>query len=133
MLLSDLVGIKFSDDGESPESGFDCYGLVIYVYREFYNIEIPSYKHNKIEPLDSKKIERQIVRAYNSGNWIKIDEPEEPNLVTIKNHPVFVNHIGVYIGDGKFIHALKKVGVIISSINDRFWKPKIVGFYRWKE
>lgn len=131
--ILDLVGIPFSDVGESPQEGFDCYGLVVWVYKHIYGIDIPSYRHEEIEPMDSLSIQKAILRAYKEGKWELVDNPIEPSLLTIKNHPVYVNHVGVYVGDGKFIHSLKKVGVILSKVNDRFWSKRIVGVYRWKK
>jgi len=64
----------------------------------------------------------------------KIDEPVAGCAVVMAidpMHPDLIQHIGVYIGEGKFIHILENHGVIVSRINDRFFSKKIRGFYRW--
>jgi cell wall-associated NlpC family hydrolase len=45
--------------------------------------------------------------------------------------PSIVHHFGVYIGNNKFIHTLKKQGPQITSLNDTTYRKRIRGFYRW--
>jgi cell wall-associated NlpC family hydrolase len=46
--------------------------------------------------------------------------------------PNLVQHLGVYIGEGKFIHIMQKTGVVVTRIDHAFFKRKIRGYYRWK-
>lgn len=134
MQLSDLIGIPFSKDGESPQEGFDCWGLVRFVYKEFYGIELPDFNHSNIHYLNGKKVHKIIEEEQNDEKlWEKLNEPEEPCILAIKNHPLYINHTGIYVGRGKFLQSLEKVGVILSDIHDKYWSQKIVGFYKWKE
>ena len=127
--IESLIGLPFKNFGTNPKEGFDCYGLVVYVYKKFFNIEIPNYNHNLINAFNSEDIHKVIEEE--RKNWKRLKIPKKPALVLIKNHPIYINHIGVYIGEDRFIHALDKVGVIMSSINDKYWKRKIVGFLKW--
>ena len=126
--MINLIGIPFKQGGNNID-GFDCYGLVVYVFKNFYGIEIPNYNHQIIDAFNATDINTTIDKALK--NWQEIKEPEEPCAVLIRNHPVYVNHIGVYVGGNKFMHALKKVGVILSDINDKYWSKKIEGYYKW--
>jgi cell wall-associated NlpC family hydrolase len=46
--------------------------------------------------------------------------------------PGCVQHFGVYLGDGKFIHTLKKVHSCISNVRDPYWSNRIRGYYKWR-
>ena len=126
----DLVGIPFKKFGTNPKDGFDCYGLVVWVYKHFYHTDIPTYNHDIIDAFNGEQIHEIIKR--NEKDWESIENPTEPSVVLIRNHPVFVNHIGVYIGRGNFLHSIEKTGVIVSKLHDRYWGKKIVGFLKWK-
>lgn len=79
---------------------------------------------------DSSAIEREI----SSGRWTKLDTPEIGCAVAMaldSFHPDKVQHLGVYIGENKFIHILEDIGVLTTRIDDRFFRRKIKGFYRW--
>jgi cell wall-associated NlpC family hydrolase len=125
----DLVGIPFKKGGSNLE-GFDCYGMVRFVYSKFFHTEIPYYNEG-MKTWEGKEI-NEIIDSY-KGEWKEVSEPQVPCSVFIRNHPLYVNHIGVYVGEGKFLQCLRKVGVILSDINDDYWKRKIVGFWVWKK
>ena len=60
--------------------------------------------------------------------WQKLAQPVLGCLVLIRLSPdVWANHVGIYIGDGKFIHAYSATGVSIGRL--RRWRSRIVGFY----
>jgi len=68
------------------------------------------------------------------GRWERIEEPEAGCAVLMAlspEMPEVVQHFGVYVGGGRFLHTLEKTGSILSSAHDGFWKLKIRGFYRW--
>jgi len=80
--------------------------------------------------IDAKIIEKELA----SGRWLPLSEPEVGCAVVMAldpMHPDLVQHLGVYIGEGKFIHILEDMGVIVSRINDRFFNRKIKGFWKW--
>lgn len=69
-----------------------------------------------------------------SGKWQRIDTPEPGCAVLLaleSGTPELCQHLGVYIGCRRFIHILESRGVMISMIDDRFFGPKIRGYYRW--
>lgn len=108
MTYEDLIGKPFKRGGDDIK-GFDCYGLVIFIYKEFFGIEIPSYGHKNIDAFKGESINKVIDK--NKGEWVRIDKPEIPCAVFIKNHPLYVNHVGVYIGNNKFLHCLKRLAL----------------------
>lgn len=95
-------GGKYVWGGTTPE-GFDCSGYVQYLYKK-HNINLP-----RTAWAQSKK-----------GTTVEIDDLQKGDLLfflTDKKRGIPVTHVGIYIGEGKFIHAAsKKKGIIISSL-----------------
>lgn len=102
-----FLGVKYVWGGSSPK-GFDCSGFVMYVYKKF-GVNLLHNAH-----LQSK-----------SGTPVKREGLEPGDLVffdTNGGHN-YINHVGIYIGNGKFIHAS-------SSRTGRYVKiSELSGFY----
>jgi len=105
-----LLGVKYRYGGTSPSSGFDCSGFVYYVYKQFgITLERSSINQSK----KGTKIDKADLVP---GDLVFFDTNGGRNAV---------NHVGIYIGDGKFIHSSSgssKRKVVISSLNDGFYK-----------
>lgn len=109
------VGCPYVLGAVGPDK-FDCSGLVYYVARESIQKQLPRtakalYSYCRVVP-DSKK--------------------EVGDLLFFKtnNSGASVTHVGIYIGNNQFISAISdgpNTGVIISSLNQPYWKPKYVG------
>ena len=90
--------------GGTKPNAFDCSGYMQYIY-EKEGIEIPrtAYQQSKV------------------GKYVERDELEKGDLLfflTDKKRKIPVTHVGLYLGDDKFIHAAsKKKGIIISSLS----------------
>lgn len=97
--------------GGSSKKGTDCSGLVMAVHQEF-GVSLPHSSHEQgrygtiVSPDDSLKRGDLLFyySSYNSSN--------------------FITHAGIYLGDGTFIHASAKSGVIITKTSDTYWKSK---------
>lgn len=125
---ADLIGIPFVDGGRSLK-GFDCYGLVIELYRRI-GIELPDYQ---IHCEDVTRISSKIDEC--RPQWERING-ESPNYCLVVMHLYdnkFCNHTGVYLGNNQFIHTREKIGVNIDRIDSIAWKRKIEGFYTLRE
>jgi len=133
--LKKFIGCPFKNGGRGevdPASNkpfYDCYGLFMAIYRA-YGIELPDFR---ISCFATEQIREQFEKEV--GRWEPLDKPVAPcavALATNPNYPGMVCHFGVYIGNGWFIHALRKTASIASTIYDPIWKNKIKGYYRWK-
>ena len=127
-MFDDLIGVPFVDGGRSL-AGMDCWGLVMEIYKR-YGVKLPDYK---IACEDASSINNAIDSSRFA--WERIEgSPPSPSLVVIRFNTIkLCNHTGVYIGDQRFIHTRKKIGVNVDSIDSPAWKLRIEGFYTPKE
>lgn len=129
---TDLIGVPFANRGRDVKTGLDCYGLVKEVYKRFGH-DIPEYTADYD---DVKKVNELITgKTSIKSNWkkVNIDVMPVPCLLAIRFGvpPGVVNHTGVYIGDGKFIHIRENIGVCVDRINSPAWKRQIEGCYEF--
>jgi cell wall-associated NlpC family hydrolase len=99
---SSYVGHRYVWGGQSPSTGFDCSGLVSYVMRQY-----------------GVRLTRTASGQYrDNGTHIDKSELVPGDLVFFSNNGHSVTHVGIYVGDGKFVHASgTNTGVIISSLD----------------
>lgn len=127
--VEELVGVPFVDGGRDFRTGLDCWGLVREAYKRVNRAELPDFK---ICAFHSAIINLQINDQASLRNvWQKIEKPERGCLVLIKNHPRFINHIGLCVDEQHFIHTLKKLNAVIEPLNHPLWKRRTRGFFRY--
>lgn len=108
-------GVPYRWGGRSPRSGFDCSGLVQAVYGK-WGILLP-----------------RVARAqYKMGMPVKSDKLLPGDLVFFKNtYRRGLSHVGIYVGDGFFVHAARTgVGVILSRLDSGYHKQHWAGARR---
>jgi cell wall-associated NlpC family hydrolase len=125
--LDKFIGIPFVNHGRDL-NGCDCYGLARLVWQELTGNELPDYVISCMDTLGiSNQINKDIVQ------WERVvGEPPVPSLMLIKfdfDHPDWCNHIGVYVGNGMFIHTRKEANSCKERIDSLHWKSRIEGFY----
>ncbi|MFJ7825240.1 C40 family peptidase [Psychrobacillus sp. NPDC096623] len=109
----DLIGIKYRGGGTS-KAGFDCSGFVSYVYKDL-GVGLP----------------RTSSGMYSSGSKVNKSDLTSGDLVFFNTSGKGVSHVGIYIGDGKFIHSSSSKGVSIAKVNDPYyWGKRYVGAKR---
>lgn len=79
-----------------------------------------------------KIIARSSSQLYKESDHIKMKNLEEGDLVFLKIGSKDVSHVGVYLKDDKFVHASTKKGVMISSLQEQFFKDTYYGAGRLK-
>ncbi len=124
------LGVSFKFGGVSIEDGFDCWGLIVNIYvdlgfGELYGTKLhSSYKTNWY--LNGQNY---FIENYHH-QFIEVKQPRLFDIVLFNLHGVVGDHVGVILSNNKFIQCTKPSGVNISKL--KLWKPKIVGFYRFK-
>ncbi len=104
------LGIPYVYAGASPSGGFDCSGLVMYVFAQV-GISLPHYAASQ----------------YGYGMPVSQDQLEAGDLVFFDG----LGHVGIYIGGGNFIHAPHTGDVVkISSLSESWYTENYVGARR---
>ena len=112
-----LLGTPYRWGGSSPESGFDCSGLVSYVFRTALGIELPRVSRDMASITNGKAIERS---ALNVGD-----------LVFFGRNGKRVDHVGIYVGEGRFLHAPSRgKDVRVDSMANGYWSGKFLSARR---
>ena len=107
-----LLGTPYRWGGNSPDRGFDCSGLVGYVFRNGLGIELPRISR------DMATVGEQI---HDRSALV------EGDLVFFSRRGGHVDHVGIYIGDGKFLHAPRTgKDVEVASLASGYWAQKFM-------
>lgn len=91
--------------GGLSKRGVDCSGFVYITFRSQFGFTIPRTTESQV------KIGTKVAR----------DNLQVGDLVFFQTS-FFYNHVGIYLGESKFLHASTSRGVIISSLNEQYWK-----------
>jgi cell wall-associated NlpC family hydrolase len=127
--ISKFIGIPFVNGGRDY-SGCDCWGLVKLIYKELANIDLPEYH---ISCHDTAKISTAVNMS--RRDWVKLAAPEVPCLVVMyldRENPIMPSHVGVYVGNGEFIHTIEKQNSRIEKTSHLFYKNIIEGYYAYR-
>lgn len=107
------LGVPYRYGGTS-ENGFDCSGFVLTVYKEL-GIKLP----------------RTSSSMYQVGEKVSKDDLQPGDLVFFNTSGSGISHVGIYYGDGKFIHSQTGKGVSITELDDKwYWGDRYVGAKR---
>ncbi|NYT68090.1 cell wall-associated NlpC family hydrolase [Pusillimonas noertemannii] len=110
-----FLGVKYKYGGESPNTGFDCSGLVSYAAEKSLGLKLPRR---------SADIARQ-------GISVKRSELKRGDLVFFNTRGSRFSHVGIYLGDHKFVHAPRTGAVVrIEDMNIAYWKKRYNGARR---
>ena len=103
---SQHVGAPYRPGGASPAGGFDCSGLVRYAYGKV-GVNVP---HSSLDQATSgRAIERDKLRR---GDLLVFRDTYRPGP----------SHTGIFVGDGRFVHAAdERAGVTVSRLTDAYW------------
>lgn len=110
-----LVGTPYRYGGNTPEGGFDCSGLVNYVFRDMLDLRLPrtsrdlaAYQGPKIDP---NQLSTADLVFFGSGGQ--------------------VTHVGIYVGEGRFVHAPSTGGTVrLDHLDGNYWKTRYSGAKR---
>lgn len=106
-----LLGTPYRWGGTSPDSGFDCSGLVNYVFRTTLGIELPRVSREMAS--NGEKVDRAALTA--------------GDLVFFGRRGKRVDHVGIYLGDGQFVHAPRSGrDVTVSRLDTGYWAGRFL-------
>lgn len=128
-IIRRYVGVPFKNQGRTIE-GLDCYGLVMMIYADqgFKLFDLDHPYPTKWAVLANVTGKNYLLENYHR-QWKEAEHPNFLDLICFNNAEGVGHHVGVYLGDGKFIHTIK-AGTVVCSIQG--WKDKVRGFYRKK-
>ncbi len=110
----EMLGVRYRHSGMSEKSGFDCSGLVKSLFLKF-NIELPRSSRDQ----------------FRHGEKVEREELEIGDLVFFSSGGKSPTHVGIYIGNDKFIHAARKARqVIVSDLNKIWYTMQYLGARR---
>lgn len=113
-LAHSQVGIPYKWGGKTRK-GFDCSGLVLYVYSA-YGIEVP----------------RTANEQFNRAQRVSMDRLRPGDLLFFKLESRRISHVAIYTGNGRMVHAPRSgKSVETSSIDDNYWRAYLVGAGRY--
>jgi cell wall-associated NlpC family hydrolase len=112
--MKDYVGIPYRSGGTSLK-GMDCSGFARTIYSSLFGIELP---HNSAAQFSFPKLQRIDEDELKTGDLVFFSQKKR------------INHVGVYLGEGNFIHATNGNGIMVSSLDDQHWKTRMVGTKR---
>lgn len=111
-----LLGVKYRYGGSEPRTGFDCSGFVRYVFREMPVPELP-------------RASSAMIRAI--ATEVPRDSLQPGDLLFFKIRRGVVSHVGIYLGDGQFIHAPRGGGKVrVERVDERYWRATFAGARR---
>lgn len=110
-----LLGSPYAYGGSSPDTGFDCSGLVAYVYRAAFQSALPrtTYEQSRVGvPVASE--------ALGPGDLVFFN--------TLRRD---FSHVGIYLGDARFVHAPSSGGVVrVEDMRVPYWSSRYNGARR---
>jgi cell wall-associated NlpC family hydrolase len=114
-LANRLLNVRYRRGGHEPSTGFDCSGFVRYVFHEGTGTVLPNTS----------------AAQYRSGKAIDRHDLRSGDLVFFRTRGKRVSHVGIYVGQGQFIHAPRTGRTVsVSSLSDRYWSRRYAGARR---
>ncbi len=108
-LIDKWWGTKYCIGGNTLKC-IDCSGFTQILQREIFYTTLP----------------RTSQEQYKESRRVELEDLREGDLVFFGSGRS-ISHVGVYLQNNKFVHASTSVGVTITDLNDKYWKPKFVG------
>lgn len=111
-----LNGTRYKFGGRNAESGFDCSGFVSYVYDKAAGLSLP----------------RTANAISQAGARIARSELQPGDLVFFNTLRRAFSHVGIYLGDNRFIHASSSNSgdVMVSDLSEKYWAKRFNGARR---
>ena len=101
-----LSGIRYQRGGSTPNTGFDCSGFVRYVFKQAASLTLP----------------RSALEMSQLGTSVRKNDLQPGDLVFFNTLKSAFSHVGIYVGNNRFIHSPRSGGVVrIDSLDSEYW------------
>jgi cell wall-associated NlpC family hydrolase len=110
-----FVDVRYRLGGRAPSTGFDCSGFVHYVFAQVLGIDLP----------------QNSMGQYQVGKKIARTDMMTGDLVFFKTHGKHISHVGIYLGEGRFIHSpTTGERVRVDNLATQYWAHRFAGARR---
>jgi len=110
-----MIGVRYRWGGNSPDSGLDCSGFVRYVFQDTLGLELP----------------RRAVEMSRVGEKVRFSDLKPGDLVFFNTMRRTISHVGIYIGDNKFVHSPSTGSTIrVDDLDNSYWEKRFKGARR---
>jgi cell wall-associated NlpC family hydrolase len=111
----DLIGIRYKWGGVTPDRGLDCSGLVQFVFQQVTGVTLP----------------RSAMEQSRIGEHVTLPDLKPGDLVFFNTRRYAFSHVGIYLGDNRFIHAPRRGrDVEVAEIDKTYWQKHFNGARR---
>jgi hypothetical protein len=111
----DLIGIRYKWGGNTPATGLDCSGLVRYVFQKVTGVTLP-------------RTAKDMSRL---GEKVAVPDLQPGDLVFFDTRRFAFSHVGIYLGDNRFVHAPRRGREVeVATLDSSFWQKRFNGARR---
>jgi cell wall-associated NlpC family hydrolase len=109
------LGVQYRYGGRSPETGFDCSGLITHVFERAWGLQLP--RTTELQKTVGVPVHRKDL------------QPGDLVFHNTRNRPY--SHVGIYLGDGRFVHAPRPGATVrVESVQTPYWRMRFNGARR---
>ncbi|MFC5427740.1 C40 family peptidase [Paraburkholderia denitrificans] len=110
-----MIGVRYRWGGSTPDSGLDCSGFVRYVFQDTLGMSLP----------------RRAEEMSRVGEKVSMRNLKPGDLVFFNTMRRTFSHVGIYIGDNKFVHSPSTGSTIrVDDLDDGYWEKRFTGARR---
>ena len=110
-----MIGVRYRWGGNTPDSGLDCSGFVRYVFQDTLGMALP----------------RRAEEMSRVGEKVRMSELKPGDLVFFNTMRRTFSHVGIYIGDNKFVHSPSTGSTIrVDDLDSGYWEKRFTGARR---
>jgi cell wall-associated NlpC family hydrolase len=112
-VIAQYMSVPYRSGG-TGKLGLDCSGFVYVVYRDY----------------DETRLPLTVRSQYHLDHRVDYNDLSYGDLIFFTVDKRKVSHVGIYLGEGKFVHASKSRGVVIDNLTDDYWIERYSGARR---